>query len=72
MKRRKLNSKISYLEANNPSSMLLPKLQKEVSLLTYSIKEEVLANLNNREQYAVSTIKSNPKHFFSYAKKFSK
>ena len=52
--------------------MKLPALQKEVILLSYSIKDEILAHQHDRESYAVSTIKSNPKYFFSYAKKFAK
>ena len=72
MKRRKINSKIRNLERENPDSLLIPGLQKEVSLLSYGIKDEILAQIHDRESYAVSTIKSNPKYFCSYAKKFAK
>ena len=70
-KRRKLNAKIGKLKQENPSSMLISGLRKEVSLLSYDIKDEILAHLNQQENYAVSTIKSNPKYFFSYAMRFS-
>ena len=70
-KKRKLNSKLRKLEQDNPSSWSIPNLHKEVSLVCYEIKDEILAQQNKRESYAVGTIKKNPKYFFSYAKKFA-
>ena len=66
--RRKINARIRALQERNPSSSELIKLKREVSLLCYSIQEETLAKLNQREHRAVETIKKNPKYFFSYAK----
>jgi hypothetical protein len=40
--------------------------------IAYGIKEALTANLDLEEANAVRTIKSNPKYFFSYAKRFSK
>lgn len=71
-RRRKLNARISALKENNPHSANLPKLTKEVSLLTYEIRDFIMNDLSSREAKAVSTIKSNPRYFYSYAKRFAK
>ena len=69
---RKLNARIRAIQAKNPQSLLIPKLTEEVNLLAYNIQTEIIQNLNDKEQKAVSTIKHNPKYFFSYAKRFQK
>ena len=71
-KRRKLNARIRALQDKNPQSRTLPKLTGEVNLLVYNIQAKILKNLSRREEKAVQTIKSNPKYFFSYAKRFQK
>ena len=71
-KRRKLKAKAAVLQIKNPTSQLLPKLKNDVNLLTYDIKEHIMANLDRKETKAVETIKSNPRYFFSYAKRFAK
>jgi hypothetical protein len=71
-KRRKLNAKICTLQKENPTSQILPKMINEVSLLTYDIKEYIMGNMNQKEMKAVDTIKTNPRYFYSYAKRFSK
>ena len=72
MKRRKINGKIRAMERNNPNSANLPKLNQEVSHITYQIKDNIISRLNEKELFAVKAIKSNPKFFFSYAKRFAK
>lgn len=71
-RRRKLNARISALKQNNPNSQSLPKLIEEVNVLTYDIRDLIMNNLNLQEAKAVSTIKSNPRYFYSYAKRFAK
>ena len=71
-KRRKLNARIRALQEKNPQSCILPKLTEEVNLLVYNTQSEILKNLNRKEEKAVETIRSNPKYFFSYAKRFQK
>ena len=71
-KRRKLNARIRALQEKNPQSLILPKLIQEVNLLVYNIQAGILQNLNRKEEKAVETIRSNPKYFFSYAKRFQK
>ena len=72
MRKRKMNRKIQYLKENNPSSQNLQKLELSASLAAYEIKDVILSNLDQREKNAVSTIKSNPKFFYSYAKRLAK
>ena len=71
-KRRKLNAQISALTQNNPTSRKIEKLKTEVNLLTFEISELVIKQLNEKEAKAVSTIKTNPRFFYSYAKRFAK
>ena len=71
-RRRKLNARISALNEKDPSSPTIAKLKNEVSLLTFEISELIIKQLNEKEAKAVSTIKTNPRYFFSYAKRFAK
>ena len=71
-KKKKLNKKIKDLQARNPSSTKIKDLQTKVCHVVYEMKEEICDQLNQKEQLAVSTIKSNPKYFYSYAKRLSK
>ena len=43
-----------------------------MSLLTFEISELITKQLNENEAKAVSTIKTNPRFFYSYAKRFAK
>ena len=72
MKGRKLKRKIAELKDLNPSSSRIPKLELESNLNAYEIKDFIVNRLNQKELEAVKTIKSNPKFFYSYAKRFSK
>ena len=71
-RRRKLNAEIDHLQQMNPDSQKLPKLVDKVNLLAYDINEAIINDLNAKEARAVETIKSNPRYFYSYAKRFSK
>ena len=72
MKRRKLNRKIGNLKRNCPQSASISSLERDVNLISYEIKDTILNQLNQKEARAVSTIKSNPKYFYSYAKRLAK
>ena len=72
MKRRKLNKKTEELKRQNPLSNRIPKFEFDSNLISYEIKEVILSNLQKKEQAAVQTIKSNPKFFYSYAKRLAK
>ena len=71
-RRRKLNARISALKERDPLSANIATLTKEVGLLTFEISELITKQLNDKESKAVSTIKSNPRFFYSYAKRFAK
>ena len=71
-KKKKLNNKIKDIKAKNPLSSKIEDLQTKVCRVVYEMKEEIYDQLNQKEQQAVSTIKSNPKYFYSYAKRLSK
>ena len=72
MRRKKLNRKIRFLQTNNPASSNIAKLQTEVNLIAYDIKDATLSQLYRKEEKAVTKIKTNPKFFYSYAKKLAK
>ena len=71
-KKKKLNNKIKDLKVRNPLSTKIKDLQTKLSHVVYKMKEEICDQLNHKEQLAVSTIRSNPKYFYSYAKRLSK
>ena len=50
----------------------IKKLEDEIGLVTYEIKEAIVHHLDHSEKRAVDKIKVNPKYFYSYAKSFSK
>ena len=72
MRRRKLNGKIRSLQSRDPSSSNIKKLETEVNLVAYKIRDVIVNQLNENEARAVSNIKANPKFFYSYAKRLSK
>ena len=71
-RKRKLRSKIRKLREINPTSQTIPKLELELNLLTYDMKDVFINDMESKEAQAVETIKSNPKYFYSYAKRSSK
>ena len=71
-KRRKLAARLAALNTNNPSSTNIPKIEDEISRLHFEIKETYTTEQSHREKIAVKKVLSNPKYFFSYAKRFSK
>ena len=71
-KRRKLSARLKALKAINPSSTKIPKIEDEVSLLHFDIKETYITEQAHREKLAVTKVLSNPKYFFSFAQRFSK
>ena len=49
-KRRKINSRIRALQAQNPTSTTIHKLQEEVAILCHNIQEGILDKLNKKEK----------------------
>ena len=48
------------------------KLEDSISLLHYDIKDAIVSERRYCEELAVGKVKSNPKYFYSYAKRFTK
>ena len=71
-KRRKLNAQLQALKSCNPSSLKIKQLEDQISLLHFDIKDSHNAENLHQEKLAVSKVVTNPKFFFSYAKRFSK
>ena len=71
-KRRQTKTRLHCLQNHQPYSSTIPYLQEQLSLLQLSIRDSITEELSKREQKAVETIKSNPRYFYSYAKRFSK
>lgn len=71
-RQRKLNARIRALKAKNPNSVKIKSLTEKVSMVAYEIREIIMKNINQKEAKAVEKIRSNPKYFYSYAKRFAK
>lgn len=72
-KKRKLCILLEKLKASPriPSSQL-QSLERKLALAHIKIRDAINNDLIYKEQKAVDKVKSNPKYFYSYAKKFSK
>ena len=72
-KKRKLQDRLNKLIADPTSSPeSITFLENEVALLHYDIRDTIISERHFRENQAVGKVKSNPKYFYSYAKRFSK
>ena len=71
-KRRKLKGRLNSLKSRNPDSNVIKDLEKELFLMAHEMQVNINNELTQRELKAVECVKSNPKYFFSYAKRFSK
>ena len=71
-KKRKLKKKINIIKARTPNANSLLKLKKELETVHTKITQSIFKQQDDKEEIAVSTIKTNPKFFYSYAKKSRK
>ena len=71
-KRRKLNSQLKALKDRNPLSPKIKKIEEEINLIHFKIKEAHCAEQKHQEMRAAAKVLVNPKFFFSYAKKHSR
>jgi len=71
-RRRKINARIHALKEKSPTSNKIAILTKEANILTFEIRELIVHHLNEMEAKAVSTIKTNPRYFYSFAKRHAK
>ena len=63
----KLKTRLSAARCASDNTRI-KKLEDEIGLVCYKIKEAIVNHLEQGERRAVERIKSNPKYFFSYAK----
>ena len=72
-KKRKIQKALDKAEANplSPESQL-QSLRKKLALIHYSIRDAIVDENLFKEEQAVGKIKTNPKYFYSYAKRYSK
>ena len=70
-KKSRLKVRLSAAKCANDLDRI-KKLEDEIGLVTYEIKEAIVHHLDHGEKRAVDKIKVNPKYFYSYAKSFSK
>ena len=72
-KKRKLQHRLDTALADpNARPEYIRKLEDSIANLHYDIMDAVISDRRYREEQAVGKVKSNPKYFYSYAKKFSK
>ena len=71
-KRRKLNSQLKALKDRNPLSPKIKKIEEEIKIIHFNIKEAHCAEQKHQEMRAAAKFLVNPKFFFSYAKKHSR
>ena len=73
LRRKKSRLNIRLLAAKCANDLArVQKLENEIGLISFEIKEAIVKHLDESEKRAVGKIKDNPKYFYSYAKSFSK
>ena len=72
-KKRKLKLRLQLGEQNPVTTAAhLESLRNQISSVHADMRDVINQGLNYREQQAIDKVYSNPKYFYSYAKKFSK
>ena len=71
-KLKKTKTRMKCVELKNPSSSKIDQMKVEIEEIKENIKLLSFQILNKEEQKAIKKIKSKPKYFYKYAKKFSK
>ena len=72
-KKHKLKLRLQLAEQNPVATAAhLESLRNQISSVHADMRDVINQDLHYREQQAVDKVHSNPKHFYSYAKKFSK
>ena len=71
-KLKKTKTRMKCVELKNPSSPKIDHMKLEIDEIKEKIKLLSFQVLNTEEQKAINKIKSKPRYFFRYAKKFSK
>ena len=71
-KQKILRCRIKAMQAGNPNSYRISILKSKLDNINACIKSKLSLERSKEEMKAVANIKSNPRFFYSYAKRFSK
>ena len=71
-KRRKLKKHLEFLKKFQPHSRSIQVLLKKLKALDVESKDTIIKDKILKERKAVAAMKTNPRLFYSYAKRFSK
>ena len=63
---------MQFLKTFQPHSPTIQALQNKLKTLEVESKDAITKDKQAQERKAVATMKSNPRHFYSYAKRFAK
>ena len=65
-------AQLKALKSRNPTSRKITTIEDEISIIHFQINESFKTEQSTKEKLAVSKVFSNPKYFYSYAKRFAK
>ncbi|KAL5251988.1 hypothetical protein ACHWQZ_G014955 [Mnemiopsis leidyi] len=71
-KKRRLQAQLNKAVSDSSPTALIRELDKAIDLIHYDIRDAIVNERHFREETAVGKVKTNPKYFYSYAKRFSK
>ena len=71
-KKRKLKTRLDCLNVLKPSSPLINSLKLQINQIFLELKDLSYTKQQRAEQKAIDKIKTNPKYFYSYAKRLAK
>ena len=71
-KKYRLRSRLNAIKEINPTSIRITMLQNQIDAIQKEVKNLALLETRREEQTALKAMKSNPKAFYKYAKKFRK
>ena len=71
-KRGKIRKRLKFLTTFQPQSPTIQVLNNKLKSLETQSKDAIIRDKEAQERRAVEVIKSNPRYFYSYAKRFSK
>ena len=71
-KKKKLNTRLKCISSINPASPNINKIEKNLKEILVELKSLTFSKQESNERKAIDKIKTNPKYFYSHAKKHSK
>ena len=71
-KRRRITARLKAITSHNPNSPMITTLKSQLNVIELQIRNQIRATIDKAESKALSVMKTNPKYFYSYAKRFAK